>query len=165
MFRTVILGISLLFASSSYARAIQPFSLPQMNPSHGASVFNTNDYDDVLYVVETYQLRCHYCDDNAPNVGALAAEYADNERVIFIDLGIDSSDRDYAQWISRHNVSHVVLKDASRTVFRQLGARGTPTSYVLDSDLNIVWEHQGVWGSNQINSLRTLIDGWEAGEW
>ena len=145
-------------AASAEARSIESFSLPQMNPAIGAEVFSTANYDDGVYVIETYQLRCSYCNTNAPNMVELAGFYGNNERVKFIDLGLDRADRDYAQWITRHNIEHYVLKDAERVVVADLGTRGTPTTYILDAGLNIVWEHEGVWSASDIETMKTIID-------
>ena len=153
----VILASAMLMAGTAEARSISPFTLPQMNGLIEQTEFSTDDYEDGIYVIEVYQLRCGYCDDNAPNMAAMAEEFAGVERIKFIDLGIDSSDRDYHQWIARHNVQHYVLKDAGARVFSELGGRGTPTSYVLDSDLNVLWEHEGVWTSFAKEDLRNLL--------
>lgn len=146
------------FGVTAQTRSINSFSLPQMNPAIDVEEFSTANYDDGVYVIETFQLRCSYCNTNAPNMVGLAEFYRNDERVKFIDLGLDRSDRDYAQWISRHNVEHYVLKDADRVVVADLGTRGTPTSYILDADLNIIWEHEGVWSANDIEAMKAIID-------
>lgn len=153
------IAIFILASVSSIASAaVSPFSLQWMNSS-GRGMYNSADHRDGVFVVETYFLGCPYCNENAPNVDALATAYNAQSRVQVLDVGIDRNDSDYATWIARHSPNHPVLKDASRTVVRQLGTTGYPSTYVLNCKGEVVFTSTGVWGQEEVAGLHAAIDG------
>lgn len=101
--------------------------------------------NNTVTVVEMYFNTCPYCDDNAPNVDALAEQYGGSPRVQVVDVGIDRNDSSYQSWISRHNPNHPVLKDDQRKVANALGTTSYPSTYVLDCEGNVLYKSVGVW--------------------
>src|SRR5437868_1958977 len=81
-------------------------SFPWMNGPASGAVYRLADHPNTVFVFEAYELSCVYCNDNAPNVDALAAEFASDPSVQVIDLGLDTSLRDYQSWIAQHNPNH-----------------------------------------------------------
>lgn len=147
-----------LFSKAVFALTVQPFSLPQMNAEQQGTNYNSADHTSAVFVIENYFLNCPYCNDNAPNVDALAESYADNERVQVLDVGIDKSDAQYATWIEKHNPNHPVLKDSAKKLTSQLGTTGYPSTYVLDCNGNVAMKTTGVWSSSTKSKLKSKIN-------
>jgi len=153
------LGLGLFCFLGQSGFAIPHFSLPWMNPqSSTGETYESSQYLDAVWVIETFFLGCPYCNDNADNVNALQDEFKNDERVQVLDLGIDTSDSSYTEWIRRHQPNHPVLKDVSRKVVRQLGTSVYPSTYVLDKNLNVVFKSTGVWGTNTSNQIKDAVE-------
>lgn len=151
------LMMTMLIAVSTVASAaITPFSLQWMN---GSGMYSSANTPNGVFVIEAYFLNCPYCNQNAGNVNALAAEFSSNTRVQVLDVGIDRMDSQYATWIAKHKPNHPVLKDANRTLIRQLGTSGYPTTYVVDGATgNVVYETSGVWEADTKEEIRDSIN-------
>jgi len=147
--------LGLCFFSLSLWGAINDVALPIMNPlSSGDAVeFRMSDYPDGIFVVEAYFLGCPYCNENAPNVNRLAELFKSEPRVHVLDVGIDSLDEQYEEWIQRHSPNHLVLKDDSQTLLRQLKTRGYPTVYVINSAREVVFQTSGVWDDAEFQKV------------
>ena len=144
---------------SSLGFSLQPFQLPWMNAqSEGPGSYNSQEYQDAVWVIETYFLGCPYCNDNAPKVNALQNYFKNDERVQILDVGIDKNDRDYAEWIRRHQPNHPVLKDSTRQLARQLGTSVYPSTYVLDKHLNVIFKNSGVWSSKSEAQIKDAVE-------
>jgi len=137
------------------AQTVQPFELPNMNAS--GTIYRSADFINGIFVVENYFINCPYCNDNAPNVHAMQAEYAQYGQVQFLDVGIDRTDRQYEQWISRHSPVHPVLKDDSRVLTNQLGTTGFPSAYLIDCHMNVVYKTTGVWDASTKQEIKAKI--------
>lgn len=154
------LALSLVVALTSslaFATSVSSFSLPWMNNHGGASTFSSTDYPDGIFVVEAYFLGCPYCNDNAANVDALATEFASDPRVHVLDVGVDRSQSDYDEWISRHNPNHPVLNDGNEQLIGQLGTTGFPSTYVLDCKGNVVAQTEGEWGDQEKTTIENGV--------
>ena len=103
-----------------------------------------------------------YCNQNAPAVDALADEYKADARVAVLDLGLDSSDRDYGRWIAAHHPNHPVVKDVNHTVFAALKQdEAIPQTFVVACDGTLVASTLGAWDDA---AKQTLKDGIAAAE-
>ncbi len=147
----------MLFTQLTMAAAVQPFSLPWMNNEQQSTSYNSTDHKATVFVLENYFLNCPYCNDNAPNVDDLTEEFANNPQVQVLDVGVDKSDAQYAEWIKRHRPNHPVLKDAQKTLTKQLGTTGYPSTYILDCNGNVVFKSTGVWQSATLSKIRSKI--------
>lgn len=145
-------------AAGTTSRAVDPFTLPWVNGAENQTTYDSTTHKNSVFVVEAYFLRCPYCNDNAPAVNDLAADYADEPRVQVLDVGRDTSDADYAEWIRRHSPNHPVLKDTRRTLLTQLGTSAYPSTYVLDCNLQVVYSTVGAWSQSTARTLRRVID-------
>ena len=154
---------ALLLASSSVASAltVTPFSLPWMNSTTTPrGNYVSADHTNGIFVVEAYFLGCPYCNENAQNVNDLATAYENESRVQVLDVGIDRSPSQYDEWIRRHSPNHPVLMDASRTLIRQLGTSGYPSTYVLNCRGEVVYTGEGgPWEAAEKAAIKAAIDG------
>ncbi|NBT59216.1 TlpA family protein disulfide reductase [bacterium] len=152
-----ILTLVLLF--SSFGFSVQHFQLPWMNAQNETAVsYNSQDYLDAVWVIETYFLDCPYCNDNAPRVDALKNHFQNDERVQILDVGIDKDDASYTEWIRRHRPNHPVLKDGTRKLVKQLGTSVYPSTYVLDKKLNVVYKSAGTWSSKVEAQIKEAVE-------
>ncbi len=154
--RTLLLSAVLWLSAN--ALAVSAFELPWMNHEHGVGTFKSKDHPNAVFVVEAYFLGCHYCNENAQNVNDLASKYANDPRVKVLDVGIDRSDSQYKEWISRHRPNHPVLKDANRKLVGQLGTSGYPSTYVIDAKGKVLTKTSGSWESSDKVQLQNAID-------
>ncbi|NBX76083.1 MAG: TlpA family protein disulfide reductase [Proteobacteria bacterium] len=144
---------------SSIGFSLQHFQLPWMNAQgEGVISYNSQEYQDAVWVIETYFLGCPYCNDNAPKVNSLQNYFKNDERVQILDVGIDKKDSDYAEWIRRHNPNHPVLKDSARLLAKQLGTSVYPSTYVLDKNLNVVFKSSGDWSSKVETQIKDAVE-------
>ncbi len=157
--RSLLCTVVLLMAAGiAQAADVSSFELRWMNHEDRTTMYKSSDHPNGIFVVETYFLGCPYCNDNASAVDALAADYADQERVQVVDVSRDCRDIDYNEWIRRHNPNHPVLNDCSRKLIGALGTRSYPTTYILDCTGKVVYQSVGAWNSNTKRAIRAKID-------
>ena len=143
---TAIVLAAAAFHSSAYAASIPMYDFPLKNGESRDDVYKMSEHKNGVFVFEAYRLSCGYCNDNAPVVDQLASEYANNARVQVIDLGLDTSDADFAEWISRHQPNHPVVQDTGRRVYNALKtANGVPQVFVVNCKGEMVGNHVGTW--------------------
>lgn len=147
----------LVLATSATGSALTSFSLPWMNHAVKDTLYNSADHKDGVFVLEAYFLNCPYCNDNAPNVDALADSFANEPRVQVLDVGIDRTDAQYATWISKHKPNHPVLKDDKRVLIKQLGTTGYPSTYIVDCKGTVRYTSTGVWNTSKIKAMKDKI--------
>jgi len=151
-------GLIIFFQTSSVF-AISDFNLTWYNRTdRDPATFNSADYKNTVFVIEVYQLRCPPCNTNAPNVKALAASHQNNAHVKVLDIGIDQDQDSYRQWVMRHQPQHPVLIDTGRTVAFALGVQSTPSTYILDCNKNVRWQHTGVWTPANLQEINNQIE-------
>jgi peroxiredoxin len=148
----------MLVTQFAFAVTIQPFTLQQMNAEEPGTMYSSLEQTCKVYVLESYFLNCPYCNDNAPNVDDLSSDYADTKMVEVLDIGVDKSDSQYAEWIRRHNPNHPVLKDDKKSLTSQLGTTGYPSTYIVDFTGKVVMKTSGVWSSTTKTKLRNKIN-------
>jgi hypothetical protein len=144
MFKSLI-AASVLASSIASASTIPMYEFPLKNDA-ARSVYRMADHKNGVFVFEAYRLTCGYCNDNAPAVDALATAYAGNPRVQVLDLGLDTNDADYAEWIAAHNPNHPVIQDTGRKVFNALKTQNAvPQVFVVNCKGEMVGNHVGTW--------------------
>lgn len=158
--KTLIVAIvaTCCFSLAHADSVTMPFSLPWMNAANSPATYSSADHADGVFVVENYFLGCPYCNDNASNVNDLAGKYLNQPRVQVLDVGVDTDDSDYAEWISDHTPNHPVLNDGNMTLTGQLGTSGYPSTYVIDCKGNVVYSHSGEWDSGDESKIAQAID-------
>ena len=111
-----------------------------------------------VHVWEAFSLSCSWCNKNAAQVAALAGEYSGDDRVQFIDLGLDSDDQSYVRWIASHNPPYPVVKDVGRTVWNALTQQnGIPQTFVTACDGSMAGFTIGYWDNAAKVKLRNAI--------
>lgn len=153
--KTVLL-VGLTWMSVS-AMALTPFELQWMNHESPGTLYKSSEHANPVLVIEAFFDNCPYCDDNAPNVDALAEEYANEPRVQVLDVGRDTVDSEYENWIAKHHPNHPVLKDAERFVLKQLAVTGYPTTAVVDCNGNVLYRTTSVWSASKKAQIRAAI--------
>ncbi len=128
--------------------AVSPFELQWMNHEVKGTMYKSADHRQGIFIIEAYFLNCPYCNDNAAKVNEMAEKFANEPRVQVLDVGIDKQDSQYATWIAKHRPNHPVLKDANRTLIKQLGTSGYPSTYVIDCHGKVVAKTSGAWDLN-----------------
>lgn len=154
--RKILLAF-LMFATAckcSKALAAEPVEAMPIMSGEGGGYFMI---PGKVRVLEFYYDNCAACNANATNVKALHKAWKESEAVHVLDVGIDSKDSEYAQWIERHKPEHMVLKDVDRRLFRSFVLRYVPTTIVLDCDLKETYRHVGVWDADTKEALNLSL--------
>jgi len=149
-----------LFMMSAMASAasIPMYDFPLKNGQSRDDVYRMSEHKNTVFVFEAFRLSCGYCNENAPAVDALTTEYAANPRVQVLDLGLDTSDADFAEWIARHEPNHPVVQDTGRRVYNALKtSSGVPQVFVVNCRGEMVGNHVGTWDGAE-KKIRSLID-------
>ena len=155
----LIVGFSVaMFAGSVFAK---PANFGYMNNPSPIAQMTLGDVANKVYVVEAFFNACSYCNENAPNVDALATELAGTTGVVVVDLGRDSRRTDYRTWITHHSPNHPVLQDGDldtgRRLLQELGVTGYPTTFVLDCNLKPVDKTVGLWDGAARSGLKATV--------
>jgi len=156
----IALACSLATTMAAAQQRIDPATtgFPWMNSSAHDAQYRLADHKNVVHVFEAYSLTCHYCNENAVNVDALATQYMNDPRVAVLDLGLDVNARDYANWIATHHPNHPVVKDVGQKVFQALKQEeGIPQTFVVDCTGTLVGSTVGEWGDAEKQTLRAAI--------
>ncbi len=156
-FALATVASALTIASAAHAATkLTPFSLPWKNAPESGAELRSADHPNAVYVFEVFQNSCGGCNDNAPNVDALSASFEGQGDVQVLDVGIGQTDADFAQWIAHHAPNHPVVA-GNRALMRQLGVQSTPSVYVIDCNLNVVYENGGFWSVPFRPQLRQVV--------
>lgn len=156
--RLVNVLASMLLMASTSAFAISDFNLTWFNrTADQPQTFNSADYKNTVFILEVYQLNCAPCNTNEPNVKALAEFYESNDKVKVLDIGIDQDLNSYTRWVTRHQQKHPVLIDTGRKIAQELGVQYTPTTYILDCNKNVTWQHTGEWTAEHVASIKSAV--------
>ncbi len=155
--RCLLVAATLLVASAASAATIPMYDFPLKN-SDSRDIYKMSEHKNGVFVFETYRLSCGYCNENAPKVDALATEYASNPRVQVLDLGLDTNDAEFAEWIDRHHPNHPVVQDTGRRVYNALRTtNGVPQVFVVDCKGEMVGNHVGTWDGSE-GKIRGLVE-------
>ena len=143
---------------ASLAFGAWPLALPWMNAVGGQATYTSADHPNSVFVVEAYFNGCHWCHQNAPKVGALAAEFQGNDRVQFVDVGVDGEESEYQAWISSTNPNHPVLKDPDGASYLgDFAIQGYPTTVVVDCHGKELFRHEGYWEDTGADEVRQAV--------
>lgn len=153
---------SALFAVSSLAQAAKVIpanmEFPLKNGAAGA-VYRMTDHPDGVFVFESLGLSCTYCNQNAPNVDALATKYKSNARVQVLDMSLDSNESYHKEWIRRHNPNHPMIADVGHKVYNALkGEDAIPQVFVVNCKGEMVGTYLGAWNSSAIAAVNSYIE-------
>lgn len=108
-------------------------------------------------LVEVSSTTCSACVVNFPIFAKFAQENKDvlSTRTILVDR----NKQDSLAYLGAHPnwFDEPVALDVSRKVMKMFGARYTPTQYLLDSEMKILWMHVGVMTEREKNAVRALV--------
>jgi len=138
------------------AFAAEPFALQDMNA--GGAMYTSAEHVNSVFVLEIYQYNCSYCHENVVNIDNIAATFSGNPRVQVLDIGIDRSASYYTQWINRHHPQHPVLNDGQRSLTNQFNIEGTPTTIILDCNMQEVKRISGEMSTSERENLKQIIN-------
>lgn len=156
--RSFFVAAMLVFASAP-AMAVDAFEMPWTNHPVRNTVYNTSSHPSGIFVLEFSANFCSACNENAPNIAALATAYKDQARVQVLDVMLDQNDSEIAKWNLRHKPNHPVLKDVGRKVWTPLGVSYIPTLVITDCLGEIKYQNTGVLGSADKANVKRVIDG------
>lgn len=153
------LAIALFFAQTAASAASIPmYDFPLKNGESRDEIYRMSAHKNSVFVFEAYRLSCGYCNENAPAVDDLAVDYSDNSRVQVLDLGLDTADSDYSEWIARHRPNHPVVQDTGRRVFNALKtSSGVPQVFVVNCRGEMVGNHVGTWNGAE-KKIRSFVN-------
>ncbi len=160
MRRLLISAAMFLAAQVANASSIdlEKTQLPWKNSAIPGSYYKMSDKQNAVHVIEAYSISCSWCNANAVQVGALYQEYAADQRVQFLDLGLDTRPQDYLRWISAHNPPYPVVQDVGQVVFKALKQENAiPQTFVMDCRGQLVGSTVGYWGEEEKIALRSAI--------
>ena len=149
-----------VFASTGYSGSIDPATteFPWMNGPARDSRYVLSDFPNRVHVWEAFSVTCSWCARNAAQVKAMKAEFANDQRVQFIDLGLDSRDTDYTRWITTHQPTYPVVKDVDRKVWTAISTQaGIPQTFVTDCTGLVVDSTIGYWDAAAKTKLKAAI--------
>ena len=156
--RALVLGFVVLMSAPAFGQQIEPTDFPWFNGPTRDAIYRMSENPNAVHVFEAFTLSCSWCNRNAPQVQAMADEYADNERVQFIDLGLDSNDRNIQRWVAEHEPTYPVVKDVDRQIWNILRqSNGVPQTFVVDCNGQMVDATIGYWGSSEKATIRAAI--------
>lgn len=159
--RKIIAAVLFCFvATTGYSFGIDPATtdFPWMNGPTRDSRYKLSDFPNRVHVWEAFSITCSWCAKNAAQVKAMRADYAADDLVGFIDLGLDTNDSDYVRWISAHSPTYPVVKDVGRKVWSALSREsGIPQTFVTACDGSLVASTIGYWDSSAKATIRAAI--------
>ncbi len=99
---------------------------------------------------------CEPCRDEMPSLESLYNLYKDKGLVV-VGVDLDESAASVQSFVSQHGITFPILLDRSGSVGLRYGARGIPTSYLIDKDGDVT---SGTVGGREWTTpeTRALID-------
>ncbi len=149
-------ALMMVMSTMTKAATIDPFELVDMNQAR--TLYKSADHKNSVFVLEFYQYNCGPCQSNAINIHKLHDEYKDYPRVQILDVGIDPSDSLYQRWIAMQGPKYPVLNDGRRSLSRKISLEATPTTLVVDCNMNEIHRIVGTWEAADAAKVRELIE-------
>jgi peroxiredoxin len=129
-----------------------------MNDFNHNEQFDSKDHDDAAFVIEFYFNGCKYCNDNAPNVKRLHAEFANNPKVKVIEITSDCQSWQHQQWLEKHSPDGPVLNGCNHEIFRKLGVTRFPTTMVFSPSKREAMRGTGVWSRQNYDRIKNYLN-------
>ena len=146
--KAIAIVTTILFSIVGYAGDFDPTSvaLPWRNGPEPDSRYMLGDHPEKVHVLEFYALNCGPCNDNAPLVKIMAAEFEDDPRVQFLDIGLDTEDWEFETWIARHEPNIPVIQDEGFVFYTNVAqSYYTPQTLILDCTGTLIDWTYGIW--------------------
>jgi thiol-disulfide isomerase/thioredoxin len=112
-----------------------------------------------LKVLEFFSAVCSDCHKNLPIFSQLSMDLQGQAtfRLVAIDRD-ESLVRDYIK-TERDNIRFEVALDTSRDAKKAYNIVATPTLFVLDAQDTVLYKHQGVLSSKDVENIKDLVEG------
>lgn len=114
-------------------------------------------------LVEFFSITCSACAANLPKLRELGASVEHNAltRMVSIDRN-EAAVRAFVKK-NRQNLPFEIALDTERDAKRAYDVISTPTLFVLDQNESVVFKHEGVLSTQDIQEIQTLIGKDECG--
>lgn len=107
------------------------------------SIFSIRDFEDQIVYVNFWATWCGPCIKNMPELNKLIALYADDPRISFVNICLDSKKNDWQISVSKYNINGVNLYAAGKwnqKLRSYFNIKGIP-HYALIKEDNILFEN------------------------
>ena len=143
MLRFIHLFLFLLFCSSSFA------TQPGVSAPECKAKIMTNDqdlsleqYKNKVLLIDFWATWCPPCKQSMPFLNALRNELKDKGFEI-IAISVDEKPNDAKVFLERYPVNYVMAYDPEGDCPSKYGVKAMPSSYFIDRDGKIRYEHLG----------------------
>ncbi len=146
----LVFSLLQLNAALAYASSIPTnLEFAVQNSTTPGAMFRMADHPNGVFVFEAFTVACGSCGENTPAVNRLAAEYKNNPRVHVIDLGQESVEAYYREWVRRFKPNHLVVSDVESRVYNALRTiNQTPQVFVVSCTGLMMGNFVGTWSSS-----------------
>ena len=135
------------------------FQLPIFDGDGNSQIYDSRDHPEGIFVLNFYAYHCCYSKANTSNFINTEAEYASEDRVHVLDIGLDRDDTLYARWQSHFDPQYPILMDKTSILFNRFkSANGIPLNVVADCNLNPVFASRGPLNDSGLKEMKNAID-------
>ena len=146
------------FASDSFEYLDSPSEAPNLvfQDEYGRDV-SVSDYRGKVIVATIWATWCGVCKHEMPTINKAAKRYPSSQ-VVFMPISIDGNRSKIQRYYDTHGLSSLkVFHDPDRMSLAYFGARGTPTSFLIDQQGNFRGRIEGPAGWDSADA-RAIID-------
>lgn len=102
------------------------------------------DFRDEVVLLNIWATWCPPCREEMPDLQHLHEEFGDDGlRVVGVSIDGRGSDEGVRHFLEEYGIDFLILRDPSDQVSRTFGARGVPTTFLIDREGVIRWRHLG----------------------
>lgn len=108
-------------------------------------------------LIEFFSVTCSDCQANLPKVSQLNSMISGTTTVRLVS--IDRNADDVKQYIATNKslINFPVALDINRSALKAYGVDVTPTVFILDSNLNVIYKHEGVFADQDLLDIQGLV--------
>lgn len=116
--------------------------------------FKKEDLEGKVLVINFWFINCRPCRQEIPDLNQLVADYKDNEKVVFIAVGLDPW-VDVKEFVKNTPFNYHLLTDA-RDKADSYKVNGYPTNIVVDPSGKIAFQSKGGSSANPLWIKRAI---------
>jgi len=118
---------------------------------------SVSDYKGRIIVATIWATWCGVCKQEMPTINKAAGRYSSSQ-VVFMPISIDSKRSKIRRYYNARGLNNLdVFHDPERMSLSFFGARGTPTTFIIDQNGNFRGRFEGPAGWDSADA-RALID-------
>lgn len=135
--------------------AAPSFTLSQLNA--GAKSITLNDLlrNKKPVLLNAFASWCDPCRQETPDLVRMASEYADKIQIIGVNMTQDDKVSDVSVFIKKFGVNYPVLLDKNGDFMNKYNVSGFPTTFLLDSNGDILSTHVGLLTKSELQAMIT----------